>query len=1506
MDDTCAFHASKSLALGDSFFVDEEYEEALDAYAIGLTLINTIPGKGNNNGDESLQFRAHLKKAATLIQLNREKEALKELQHGLTLTCASLQCSEIEVSYYRQGQSLLTLKRFSEAKVAFEKSIRLANKNRRSTMKKYIQLTHECKKNISLENGRTFDGENEETNEALIEDFETHHNNDKKSTFPSNEGKWLGVNAIQKRAASFSTRLQNSNFQASSFLNSSKRETNLLGTRSNLPRFHVPDFLDIPKNFRKLSIIASNYEEIDNASKKYTVESSLILGDSNFVNEEYEEALKAYVISLHLISRLPGKEKSNIDKAVQFCAHLHKATTLMRLSHYNEALQELQGAFDLKYIISHTSKDDSATEIAHYRQGQTLMELKRFSEAKVPFNKAIQLAKKNQRYTQKRYHQLVEQCEEIIRLENENSFYQKQIKLKNAQKKNMEVEINKNSFEEIDDQKVVSVSDSGYQNQLGEVCAEQRSKKENLKHNTLAREITLDQEKSNMIEMGKEYMEVNNNQALRNKVHLFQGQWLGLNKKIPASKSRQLIQNIGKNMALQREKSLDEKEKTEVVLKQPIGTEDKNARTNNTSTLSGNQFDMNGLGATGKQQQWIQKIRKKIGSEMEIPFHREKEIKGDNLEDFPVEQRDVYDRSIGKPQEQSIGASMVQKKAGLFTSKVQNSKLQVSNFLKNLPRHDKKTAIDCTDNGKVKNSCERGNIKLSLASEVSIGPLNKHYDEEILINAINTSTKMPINRTNYDERQCSCEAGPSGSSSDVHITLINDNNAVEKDVCAMNSMKSLTAFNEKTASSNKNGMISSINKHTHKSFSTFDGEKDPINRNEADVNKTHDIGSSQTLDNTNKSVNDSNSIEINGTGKVYAVESSLTNDSNSRPINGNNSEKKMETGKVLAIESSPALENKMIPINRSNSKEIDDPTNIQITESLLALDNGNKSINRSEAVVDDRTKSHTVESSLALGDSFFVNEYYEKALHAYDTSLALIIPLSEESDFNINRKKRNKFLVHFRKATILFKLDRHSEALNLLQQAVALNCIDLPLSEIEASHYRHGQILMELERFSEAKIMLDKAVQLGNQSQFGKVEKYERLIQRCTESILLRRDKSSDGEVESPKGEIQRIRIGDDEESLVEDFDERGQIARQYHNAANFQEFTTSLEEDDESDDRLDEVTSENELKAQRRESMIRRKLISDSAPTISSSASSHLTRNHKYKAVKSKNIIMELLGVSAAPPPTFDTLNQASYAPVHQTYRSYSGAPADPLCPAALAPFSYPNSSVPPAYPANAAPIPAAPTNNLLPPIPNTTASEAAVGQLLSPGFSATSAPVNSTFPVQAIDDPFAPKPPTKDEMHSAILGLYEAPASAPVTQPVTPAGLAVPQPNFGTPVNADIPNLIINAALPITNEETASLNPFVEALQHLVNIDDISAPVTNISKLSMADPEQEKKKKINEKKGKSTAIPPVASGMVGGNATLSQINAVKSEKPLLDPADIMKPLPQNTFKDVAESFFC
>eukprot|EP00548_Thalassiothrix_antarctica_P009775 CAMPEP_0194158864 /NCGR_PEP_ID=MMETSP0152-20130528/77514_1 /TAXON_ID=1049557 /ORGANISM="Thalassiothrix antarctica, Strain L6-D1" /LENGTH=627 /DNA_ID=CAMNT_0038868369 /DNA_START=90 /DNA_END=1973 /DNA_ORIENTATION=+ len=330
----------------------------------------------------------------------------------------------------------------------------------------------------------------------------------------------------------------------------------------------------------------------------------------------------------------------------------------------------------------------------------------------------------------------------------------------------------------------------------------------------------------------------------------------------------------------------------------------------------------------------------------------------------------------------------------------------------------------------------------------------------------------------------------------------------------------------------------------------------------------------------------------------------------------------------------------------------------------------------------------------------------------------------------------------------------------------------------------------------------------------------------------------------------------------------------------------------------------------------------------------------------------MEFTGLglgNSAPPPTYDTLNYApapgtyppapgTYPPAPGTYPPAPGTypPAPGTYPSAPAPANYPPApatypaavpaNYPPApatYPAAPAPLaiaypgheppPAAPPPgvfsfetppaqnigyNSVPPTPvAVTSGHIATGQLLSPTFSTASAPpnyANNYYPTQPVDDPFAPKAPTKDEVHSAVLGLYGTPN--PNIQP-NPAGPVAPPPNFVSPENGAVTNninLTMNAALPITNEDEP-LNEFDSALQHLVNIDDINAPANAVISLSMVNEEEEKKRKKNEGKGRSTAIPPLASGMIGTHATLSQISDVKTVKDVADPTKIMKPVPQN-----------
>lgn len=144
-------------------------------------------------------------------------------------------------------------------------------------------------------------------------------------------------------------------------------------------------------------------------------------------------------------------------------------------------------------------------------------------------------------------------------------------------------------------------------------------------------------------------------------------------------------------------------------------------------------------------------------------------------------------------------------------------------------------------------------------------------------------------------------------------------------------------------------------------------------------------------------------------------------------------------------------------------------------------------------------------------------------------------------------------------------------------------------------------------------------------------------------------------------------------------------------------------------------------------------------------------------------------------------------------------------------------------------------------------------------------------------------------------ILGAYSEQGP-----PSTPVGGAPAQPNFGTPKASESnPTskpafaLSMSAPLAITaaGEETEIKSDLEKAMQNLVNFDDLTAPAEKALRLTMLKQEEEKK---TTKNGKSRGLPPVAKGLVGSGATLSQIQTVKTTTTLKDPSDIMKQPPQ------------
>ncbi|GKY96022.1 hypothetical protein MPSEU_000562700 [Mayamaea pseudoterrestris] len=173
------------------------------------------------------------------------------------------------------------------------------------------------------------------------------------------------------------------------------------------------------------------------------------------------------------------------------------------------------------------------------------------------------------------------------------------------------------------------------------------------------------------------------------------------------------------------------------------------------------------------------------------------------------------------------------------------------------------------------------------------------------------------------------------------------------------------------------------------------------------------------------------------------------------------------------------------------------------------------------------------------------------------------------------------------------------------------------------------------------------------------------------------------------------------------------------------------------------------------------------------------------------------------------------------------------------------------------------------------------------------------------APQDPFAPKPPSFHETANEILKGY-GPGPSDGSYNYQPGVLNPPMPpapdanGYGSsfahdssasyeeqqydpsPMNGG--GLTMDT-LAITEEEPQ--NPFDAVIKKLVNIDRIDEPAEVQYKLTMKKQENEKKGKA----GKSVPKPPVAQGLVGTGATLSQIKQVKPETQIKE--DIMRAPP-------------
>lgn len=294
-----------------------------------------------------------------------------------------------------------------------------------------------------------------------------------------------------------------------------------------------------------------------------------------------------------------------------------------------------------------------------------------------------------------------------------------------------------------------------------------------------------------------------------------------------------------------------------------------------------------------------------------------------------------------------------------------------------------------------------------------------------------------------------------------------------------------------------------------------------------------------------------------------------------------------------------------------------------------------------------------------------------------------------------------------------------------------------------------------------------------------------------------------------------------------------------------------------------------------------------------------------------------------AAPPPQNGYQQSPGYAsqgppPQQQSYQSpQPGAPGalvvshvpsqpyavvPPATPTYQAPLpayaSPPPQSVAPSYgspqPAYGAPTPpdygapppqgGVPTGNFFAPAPV---------DPFAPRASAASDPYGLASPV--LDDPFAPRappPPTRQDVTNSILNAYGGPPPQQQQghhgQQQSQPGQPMPQANSQPQANG--PALTMSGYALTANAQEKPLSEMEKAMKKLVNVERIDEPAEQEYKLTMMKKEEDLMKRKN---GKSHGLPPVATGVVGSNATLSDINRVKDHTPKTGQG-VMKAPPQ------------
>jgi len=133
--------AEEALSLGDSFAIDENYEDSVNAYAAALSILRPDASDGK---ERTLGFRIRSHRSAAFAQLGRYEESLQDANTALDmLPIAGLRSGETEMCSRRKGVAEFHLDRYEDARKTFASAVQLAKLNQRS-VKQYEEWIRQC------------------------------------------------------------------------------------------------------------------------------------------------------------------------------------------------------------------------------------------------------------------------------------------------------------------------------------------------------------------------------------------------------------------------------------------------------------------------------------------------------------------------------------------------------------------------------------------------------------------------------------------------------------------------------------------------------------------------------------------------------------------------------------------------------------------------------------------------------------------------------------------------------------------------------------------------------------------------------------------------------------------------------------------------------------------------------------------------------------------------------------------------------------------------------------------------------------------------------------------------------------------------------------------------------------------------------------------------------------------------------------------------------------------